>query len=136
MCPVLVGGRVSRRAGPGVSGLPGGFELVDPGRRVDFQGAEDVALGFGDLGALPERAGGAGERADVDAPEFAAQVRPGAAAGVLGDPGEQEGEPAEDDVGADALFLAVADRAEVDDLLHVAPASLDFEELLVSEGDV
>ena len=62
--------------------------LVDLGKRVDFQLAEDVALGLGDLGALPEGAGGAGEGADVDAAELAAQVRPHAAAGVLGDAGE------------------------------------------------
>src|SRR5271170_799341 len=136
MGPGLAGGRVSRRAGPGWSGLHGGFQLVDPGRRVDFQGVEDVALGLGDLGALPEGAGGAGEGPDVDAVELAAQVRPGAAAGVLGDPGEEEGEPAEQDVGADALFFPVVDGAQVDDLLHVPPAALHFEQLLVAQGDV
>lgn len=50
------------------------------------------------------------------------QVRPHVVAGVLGDPGQQEGKPAQDGVGADALFLAVVDPAEVDDLLQVAPA--------------
>jgi hypothetical protein len=60
---------------------------------------EDVALGLGDLGALPECAGRAGEGADVDPVEFAAQVRPRAAAGVLGDPGEEQCQPAEDDGG-------------------------------------
>ena len=117
-------------------GLDGGFQLVDAGRGVDVQGAEDVALVFGDLGALAEGSDGAGEGADVDAVEFAAQFRPGGAAGVLGDAGEEQGEPAEDDVGADALFFPVVDGAQVDDLLHVAPAAFDFEELLVAEGDV
>jgi hypothetical protein len=70
-----------------------------------------VALGFRDLGALPERAGGAGEGADVDAAELAAQVRPGVTAGVLSDPGKEKREPAQEDVGADALFLPVIDRA-------------------------
>ena len=42
---------------------------------------------FGELGALPEGAGGAGEGADVDLVQFAAQFGPGAAAGVLGDAG-------------------------------------------------
>jgi hypothetical protein len=44
---------------------------------------EDVALGPGDLGALPEGADGAGEGANVDAVELAAQFRPGAAGGIL-----------------------------------------------------
>ena len=109
----LGGRRVSRGRGR-VLWLHGGFQLVDAGRRVDFQLAEDVALGLGDLGALPEGAGGAGERADVDAVELAAEVGPGGIAGVLGDAGQEQGEPAQDDVGADALFFScgrrVADR--------------------------
>ena len=57
-------------------------------------------------------------------------------AGVLGDAGQEQGEPAEGDVGADAVLAAVVDRPQVDDLLHVAPAALDFQELLVADGDV
>jgi hypothetical protein len=56
--------------------------------------------------------------------------------GALGDADEEEGEPAQDDVSADALFLAVVDRAEVDDLLEAPPAALDFQQLPVSQGDV
>ena len=78
----------------------------------------------------------AGEGADGDAVELAAQFGPGGVAGVLGDAGEQEGEPAQDDVGADPLLFPVVDRAEVDDLLHVSPAALDFQELPVAQGDV
>jgi hypothetical protein len=48
----------------------------------------------------------------------------------------REGEPAEDDVGADALFEPVVDGAQVKDRFHVAPASLDFQELLVAGGNV
>src|SRR6266851_1205168 len=69
-------------------------------------------------------------------PAGPAKVRPGVAAGVLGDAGEEEGQPAQEDVGADAVFPAVVDGAEVDDLLHVAPSALDFEELLVPGGDI
>ena len=43
--------------------------------------------------------------------ELAAQVGPGPAGGVLGDAGEEEGEPAEDDVGADAVLAPVVDGA-------------------------
>jgi hypothetical protein len=39
-------------------------------------------------------------------------------------------------VGADALFLAVVDRAQVDDLLEVALAAFDFEDLLICQRDV
>jgi hypothetical protein len=36
-------------------------------------------------------------------------------------------------VGADAVFFAVVDRAQVEDVLLVAPAALDLLELLVVE---
>ncbi len=68
--------------------------------------------------------------------ELAAQLGPGGGAGVLGDAGEQEGEPAQDDVDADALFLAAAGGPQVDDLLEVSPAALDFQELLIAQGDI
>lgn len=46
------------------SGFAGKFQLVDAGRGVDFQGAEDVPLRFRQLGALVKGAGGADEGAD------------------------------------------------------------------------
>jgi hypothetical protein len=39
-------------------------------------------------------------------------------------------------VGADAVFFAVVDRAQINDLLEGAPAAFDLEELLVAQGDV
>jgi hypothetical protein len=39
-------------------------------------------------------------------------------------------------VGADALFEPVVDGPQVKDRFHVAPAALDFQELLVAGGDV
>ncbi|HUY46622.1 MAG TPA: hypothetical protein VMV92_12960 [Streptosporangiaceae bacterium] len=39
-------------------------------------------------------------------------------------------------MGADPVFQVVIDGAQVDDLLHVPPAALDFQQLLVAEGDV
>ena len=62
------------------------------------------------------------------------QVR--SAGGGLDDADEQQREPAQHDVGADAVLAPVVDRAQVEDLLHVAPAALDFQELLVAQGDV
>ena len=49
---------------------------------------------------------------------------------------EQQREPAQHDVGADAVFEAVVDRAQVQDLLHVPPAAFDLQELLVAQRDV
>src|SRR5579875_2594491 len=127
--------RVSGRRRSCWSGRSGG-ELEDPGRRVDLELGEDVALGPGELGALAEGAGGAGESAGRDLLQVAAGLGPGRAAGGLGDPGQEQGEPAQDDVGADPLFLAVVGGPEVDDLLHVPPAALGFQELLVAGRDV
>jgi hypothetical protein len=45
----------------------GGFELDDLPGRGDLQLGEQVGLGPGQLGALAEGAGGAGERSDVEA---------------------------------------------------------------------
>ena len=47
-----------------------------------MQGLEDVAVPFGELGALLKGAGGAGEGADVDLVELAAQLGPGLAGGA------------------------------------------------------
>jgi hypothetical protein len=44
--------------------------------------------------------------------EFVAQVAPGVAGGVLGDADEQQGEPAQLDVGADAVLAVVVDRSQ------------------------
>ncbi|MEU3278741.1 hypothetical protein ABZ698_16875 [Streptomyces antibioticus] len=52
----------------------------------------------------------------MEAVELAADLRPGVTGGGLGDPDQQEGEPAQDDVGADAFFEAVVDGPQVDDL--------------------
>jgi hypothetical protein len=85
---------------------------------VDFQGCEQVAGGLGDVGALPEGAGGAGEGADADPLQFAAHGGPCLPGVVLGDADEQEREPAEQDVRADALFEPVAGRPQVQDGLY------------------
>jgi hypothetical protein len=95
---------------------------------------EDVALASGELGALPEGPGWAGEGSHVDPVELAADLRPGVLASVLGDAGQEQRQPAQDDVGADALFLAVVDGAQVDDLLEVALAAFDLQELLVAQA--
>jgi hypothetical protein len=56
-----------------------------------------------------------------------ADAVPGAAGGGLDDPDKQQREPAEDDVGADAVFEPVMDRPQFQGGLHVSPAAFDIE---------
>src|SRR5687767_16002073 len=99
----------SARCGLKASDLPG---------RGDVELGEQVLLGLGGGGDLLERAGGAGEGAQVESVELAADPGPGVAGGGLGDADEQKSEPAQQDVGADAFLEPVVDRPQVDDLLH------------------
>ena len=52
------------------------------------------------------------------------------------DPEEQQRQPAQLDVGADAVLAVVEDRAQPQGALDVAPAALDREQLLVGGGQV
>ena len=79
---------------------------------------------------------GAGEGAEVHLVECVSQVPPGVVGAGLGDADQQEGEPAQHDVGADAVLEAVEHRAQFERGFHVPPAAFDFEELLVAHGDV
>lgn len=78
---------------------------------------------LGQLGALAERPGGP----KVPSTIFCSSRRsrgPCVLAGCLGDPDHQDGEPAQpalDDVGADAFFLAVIDRPQVDAAIAAKP---------------
>jgi hypothetical protein len=130
--------RVTRRgccawsAGCGLFGVEG----EDPRWQRDVEGGVQPAnLGAG-LGGLAEQPGRAGEGADVQALELVAGAGPGGVGAGFHDAGQQQCEPAEHDVGADAVFEPVIDRPQVQDLLHVAPAALDLEELLVAQRDV
>ena len=114
----------------------GGPEVAELSWFGDVERGEDSGLGLGGAGAAFDGAGGAGEGAEVHLVEVVVQVRPGVAGGVLGDADEQQGEPAQHDVGADAVFKAVVDGAQLEGGLHVAPAAFDFEELFVAERDV
>src|SRR6266545_1962248 len=129
--------RVSRRerwAWSGAWGWRG--ELPDARGLGQLELGQDGALGAGELGALAEGPGGAGEGAELDAFQLLAEAWPGVAAGGLDGAGQQQRQPAQDDVGADALLLAVVDRAQVDHLLHVAPAAFDLQQLLVAKRDL
>lgn len=64
--------------------------------------------------------------------ELASEVCSGGAGG-LGDPDEEESEPAQDDIGADMSLEPVVDGPQADDLLHVAPVALDVQQLFVTQ---
>jgi hypothetical protein len=93
-------------------------------------------LGVGEPGGLLDLAGGAGERDEVQALEFAAQVAPGVGGLAFADADEQQRQPADQDVRADALFEPVEDRAQAQDALEVVEGALGFEQVLVAERDV
>src|ERR687890_1391569 len=131
--------RVTRRGCCAWSGCCGllGVEVEDPGRQGDIEDlVQPSDLGAGRSG-LAEQPGRAGEGAHVQALELVPGVGPGrsligGAGAGLDDPGQEQREPAENDVGADAVLEAVIDRAQVQDLLHVPPAAFDPQEPLVT----
>src|SRR5437870_3230511 len=104
--------RVSRRWCLCWSGGCWEAELDDLLGWVDAELVEDVALLGGELGALAEGAGGAFEGADVQLLELLTEPVPGVAGGGLGDPDQQQRQPAQDDVGSDAVLEPVVDRAQ------------------------
>ena len=68
--------------------------------------------------------------------ELAAEVAPGVVGLAFGDPDEQEREPADEDVGADALLEAVEDGAQLEGALEVAEGAFGLEQVLVAERGV
>ena len=78
----------------------------------------------------------AGEGDGVDAAELDGDAPPGVAGASFGDADEQQGEPAEQHVGADAWFDAVVDGAQIEGGLEVPEPAFGFEEVLVAERDV
>ena len=97
---------------------------------------EDLALAGGELGCLADAAGVALEGDEVEPFELTAEVAPGVVGLAFGDPDEQEREPADEDVGADALLEAVEDRAEPEGALEVAEGAFGLEQVLVAERGV
>src|SRR6266508_2083599 len=116
--------RVSRRERLPWSGAWGHRgELPDAWGVGQLQLGQDGALGGNELGALPEGPGRAGEGAELDPLQLAAKAWPGVVAGGLDGAGKQQRQPAQQHVGADALLLAVVDRAQLYRVWHVAPAA-------------
>jgi hypothetical protein len=90
-------------------------------------------LAGGGGSAAPDGAGGPGEGAQVHPVEFVTQVPPRVAGGLLGDMDQRQVEPAQHDMGADAVLEAVKHGAQFEGGLHVPPATFDFEEMLVAQ---
>src|SRR4051795_3092755 len=78
-----------------------GRDLDDLLGEGEVEPGVEVGLCLGGVGALAEGAGGAGEGDGVEPVEVAADVVPGVAGAGLDDADEEQGEPAEHDVGAD-----------------------------------
>src|ERR1035441_6440270 len=91
----------------------------------------------GELAALGDGALGGAKGDQVQALELVADVAPGVAEPDLGDSQQQQqGQPAQLDVGPDALVLVVVYGPQVDGGLQVAEAALGIVEPLVTLGDV
>lgn len=101
-----------RRSGGGGDGW--GRKLGVARRLGDGKRREDGRLAGRQLGPLEDVPGGACEAHQVALLELVAQVPPGVASRLLGEPDEQQGEPAQEDVGPDPLFAAVAGLATED----------------------
>lgn len=69
-------------------------------------------LAGGGCGALRDPAVGGGEGDQVHPVEFVAQVAPGVAGGGLGDADEKQRQPAQLDVGVDAVLAVVEDQPQ------------------------
>src|SRR5260370_34597383 len=121
-------GRVTRRRDPPWSGRCGGGGDDQRGFG-QVQGLEDELVAGGELGEVGEGAVVAGEGAQVDALQLGAQVVPGLAGGGLGDADQQQGQPAQGDVGAAPVIAVGGDGPQDDDLLHVAAAAVGFQPL-------
>src|SRR5680860_1281163 len=111
-------------------------DVEEPGRGLDAHGVEDLGVTGGGLGGLDEAAGVAGMFDGGELAEFVAQVAPGVVAGVLGDAGDQQREPAQQYVRPDALLELMPNGSKIEVELEISPPTFDFEQLLVAQRDV
>ena len=98
--------RVTRPGCCGWSGRCGllGVEVEDPGRERDVEGGVQPAGLVAEVAGLAEHPGRAGEGTDVQALQLVAGAGARGVGASLDDPGQEQGEPAEQDVGAYAVF--------------------------------
>ena len=101
----------SRRAGGllgGVGGVGEWREVVEARGLGQLEGLEDLALAVGQFGALGDGAVAGSERDEVHTVKLVADVAPGVGGLGLGD-AQQQRQPAQLDVGLDAVLAAVID---------------------------
>ena len=89
-----------------------GVEGGDRGRWDDLAMTENVGLGGGQQGGVDGGAGAAGQAHRVHPAQVGGDAAPGGAGAAFGDADEQQRQPAQQDVGADAMFESVEDRPE------------------------
>jgi hypothetical protein len=99
-------------------------------------GDNNALLNLAEWGGLGDGAGGPGERHGVDPAELESDAPPCHAGAPLSDSDQQQGEPAQQDVGVDAWFDAVIDGSRVEGGFHVTEPAFGFEEVLIAERDV
>jgi hypothetical protein len=78
----------------------------------------------------------AGEGDGVDPAELDGDTPPGPVGAAFGNADEQQRQPAQQHVGADAVLESVEHRPQQQAGLQVAEAALGFEQVLVAEGGV
>lgn len=111
-------------------------EVVEPRRFGELEGREGRALCWGQFSTLGDSALCSGEGDQVHAVELASDVAPRVSNLDLGNAQDEQCQPAQLHMGADAVLAMVIHRSEVDGGLRVALPSFNFEEGLVSESDV
>jgi hypothetical protein len=72
----------------------------------------------------------------VQAAKLQVDPPPALAGLAFGDADQQQGQPAQQDVGADAPLQAVPDRAQLQGGLQVAEGALGLQQVLVAKRDV
>jgi hypothetical protein len=124
--------RAGRRVRPGSGGLEGG----DPRWRGGLERVEDLALRVGERRGLLDGAVGSGEGDEVQALELERDPAPGLAGLAFADADQQQREPADQHVCADAVLEAVKDGPQFEGGLEIAEAAFGFEQVLVAERDL
>lgn len=87
-------------------GGSGWLEGRDARRRLDLEGGEDGALRLGQPRRLLDGAGLALEGDELQALQLGGDPPPALAGSAFGDPDQQEGKPADDDVGASCAHVS------------------------------
>ena len=101
-----------------------GVQRGDPGRQGHLAGGKKGPLRVRGLGRLDDGSGSAGQGHGGHAVHLAGDPRPRVAGRLLGDTDEEQGEPADDDMRADAGLEPVEHRPEHEGGQHAPEAAL------------